>query len=396
MRALTWQGTKDVTVEEVPDPTIQEPTDAIVRITSTAICGSDLHLYNVLKPFLAAGDVLGHEPMGIVEAVGSAVTHIAPGDRVVVPFNVSCGHCFMCDRQLYSQCETTQNTDTGTGASLLGYTALYGQVPGGQAEYLRVPHADFGPIEVPEGPADDRFLYLSDILPTAWQAVKYADTEPGGTLAVLGVGPVGQFCVRSARALGVENIIAVDLVDERLALAAKHGATTIDLRDVDSVGDAIRDLTDGRGADSVVDAVGMEAHGNAVAEFTQKMATRMPDFIAKPMMENAGVDRLDALYTAIDACRRGGTVSLSGVYGGAADPMPLLTMFDKQLQFRMGQCNVKKWIDELMPYVTDDADPLGTEDLATHRVPLEDAPAMYDTFMNKEDGCIKVVIEPNG
>jgi threonine dehydrogenase-like Zn-dependent dehydrogenase len=394
VRALTWQGTKDVRVEDVPDPTIQAPTDAIVRITSTAICGSDLHLYNVLKPFLAEGDILGHEPMGIVEEVGSAVTHIAPGDRVVVPFNVSCGSCFMCDRELYSQCETTQNTDTGTGASLLGYTALYGQVPGGQAEYLRVPHADFGPIKVPEGPADDRFLYLSDILPTAWQAVKYADTEPGGTLAVLGVGPVGQFCVRSARALGVERIVAVDMVDERLALAAKHGAETIDLRDVDDAADAIRDLTSGRGADAVVDAVGMEAHGNTVAEFAQKMATRMPDAIAQPMMENVGVDRLDALYTAIDACRRGGTVSLSGVYGGAADPMPMLTMFDKQLQFRMGQCNVRKWIDDLMPFVTDAGDPLGTEDLVTHRVPLEDAPAMYETFMNKEDGCIKVVLQP--
>lgn len=394
MRALTWQGTSDVRVDDVPDPTIQEPTDAIVRITSTAICGSDLHLYNVLSPFLAPGDVLGHEPMGIVEAVGSAVTHIAPGDRVVIPFNVSCGHCYMCDRQLYSQCETTQNTDHGTGASLLGYTELYGQVPGGQAEYLRVPHADFGPIKVPEGPIDDRFLYLSDILPTAWQAVKYADVEPGGTLAVLGVGPVGQFCVRSARALGVEQIIAVDLIDERLALAAAHGATPIDLRDVDEVGDAIRDLTDGRGADAVVDAVGMEAHGNKMAEVAQAMSARMPDAIGQKMAKTMGVDRLDAVYTAIDACRRGGTVSLSGVYGGAADPMPLLQMFDKQLQFRMGQCNVKKWIDELMPYVTDDTDPLGTEDLVTHRVPLEQGPAMYETFQNKEDGCIKVILEP--
>jgi threonine dehydrogenase-like Zn-dependent dehydrogenase len=396
VRALTWQGPQDVRVEDVPDPTIQEPTDVIVRITSTAICGSDLHLYNVLKPFLQEGDVLGHEPMGIVEAVGSAVTNVAPGDRVVIPFNVSCGSCFMCDRELYSQCETTQNTDTGTGASLLGYTELYGQIPGGQAEFLRVPHGGFGAIKVPEGPIDDRFLYLSDILPTAWQAVKYADTEPGGTLAVLGVGPVGQFCVRSAQALGVEEVVAVDLVDERLALAAQHGATTIDLRDVDDVGDAIRDLTDGRGADSVVDAVGMEAHGNNVAKFAQKMTTLLPDSIGGPMAETMGVDRLSALYTAIDACRRGGTVSLSGVYGGAADPMPLLQMFDKQLQFRMGQCNVKKWIDELMPYVTDDTDPLGTEDLVTHRVPLEDAPAMYETFQNKEDGCIKVVLQPGG
>jgi threonine dehydrogenase-like Zn-dependent dehydrogenase len=394
VRALTWQGPQDVRVEDVPDPTIQEPTDAIIRITSTAICGSDLHLYNVLKPFLHPGDILGHEPMGVVEAVGSQVTNVAPGDRVVIPFNVSCGRCYMCERELYSQCETTQNREHGTGASLFGYTELYGQVPGGQAEYLRVPFADFMPIKVPEGPSEDRFLYLSDILPTAWQAVKYADTEPGGTIAVLGAGPVGQFCVRSAQAQGVERVIAVDLVDERLALAAQHGATTIDLRDVDDVGEAIRDLTDGRGADSVVDAVGMEAHGSGVAEFVQKMAARMPDAIAKPMMQKAGVDRLNAVYTAIDACRRGGTVSLAGVYGGAADPMPMLQMFDKQLQLRMGQCNVKKWIDELMPFVTDPADPLGTEDLVTHRAPLEDAPTMYETFQNKEDGCIKVVLEP--
>ncbi|MEX1177283.1 MAG: zinc-dependent alcohol dehydrogenase [Nitriliruptor sp.] len=396
MRALTWQGTQDVRVEDVPDPTIQAPTDAIVRITSTAICGSDLHLYNVLNPFMKAGDVLGHEPMGIVEAVGAQVTHIAPGDRVVIPFNISCGHCFMCDRELFSQCETTQNTDHGTGASLFGFSELYGSVPGGQAEYLRVPHADFGPIKVPEGPKDDRFLYLSDILPTAWQGVKYADTEAGGTLAVLGAGPVGQFCVRSARAQGVENVIAVDLVPERLALAAAHGATTIDLREVDSVGDAIRDLTAGRGADSVVDAVGMEAHGNQVAKFGQKAAGLLPDAVGQALVKAAGVDRLSAVYTAVDACRRGGTVSLSGVYGGAADPMPMMQMFDKQLQFRMGQCNVKKWIDELMPYVTDDADPLGTEDLVTHRVPLEEAPGMYETFQDKEDGCIKVVLTPNG
>ncbi|MTV26299.1 glutathione-dependent formaldehyde dehydrogenase [Nitriliruptoraceae bacterium ZYF776] len=395
MRAVTWQGTQKVTVEDVPDPRIEAPTDAIVRITSTAICGSDLHLYQVLSPFMHAGDILGHEPMGIVEEVGAGVTNLAPGDRVVIPFNISCGSCFMCDRQLYSQCETTQVTEFGKGASLFGYTEMYGQVPGGQAELLRVPHADFGPIKVPDGPIDDRFLYLSDILPTAWQAVKYADPEPGGTLAVLGVGPVGQFAVRSAKvATEADQVIAVDLVPERLALAAKHGATTIDLREVDDVGDAIRELTDGRGADAVVDAVGMEAHGNSTAKWMQKMTAVLPDAISKPMTEKMGIDRLSALYTAIDACRRGGTVSLSGVYGGAADPLPMLDLFDKQLQVRMGQCNVRKWTDEILPYCTDDADPLGTEDLVTHRVPLADAPGMYETFQSKDDGCIKVVLDP--
>jgi threonine dehydrogenase-like Zn-dependent dehydrogenase len=394
VRAVTWQGPKNISVENVPDPVIEQPTDAIVKITSTAICGSDLHLYEPLGAFMHEGDVIGHEPMGIVEAVGSEVTDIAPGDRVVIPFNIACGHCWMCDRQLYSQCETTQNYQHGMGASLLGYTELYGQVPGGQAEYLRVPHADFGPIKVPEGPADDRFLYLSDILPTAWQAVKYADVEEGGSLAVLGAGPVGQFAVRSAKALGIEDVYVVDLVPERLALAAKHGAQTVDLRDVDDVGDALRELTGGRGPDAVVDAVGMEAHGTKSAEFAQKAAEKLPDAVAKPVMETAGVDRLDAMTTAIDAVRRGGTVSLSGVYGGAADPLPMLTMFDKQIQLRMGQCNVKAWIDDLLPLVTDDADPLGTADLATHRIGIDEAPAAYETFQKKEDGCIKVVISP--
>ncbi len=396
MRAVTWQGPRNVTVEDVPDPTIEQPTDAIVRITSTAICGSDLHLYEPLAPFMQTGDILGHEPMGVVEAVGSEVSHIAPGDRVVIPFNISCGHCWMCERGLQSQCETTQNTQAGTGASLFGYTELYGHVPGAQAELLRVPHADYGPIPVPEGPSDDRFLFLSDILPTAWQGVRYAQVEPGDSLAVIGVGPVGQFAVRCARAMGIEQVIAVDRVPERLRLAAEHGAVTIDTEDVgdDGVGDALRELTGGRGPDAVVDAVGMEAHGSGVAGFAQKLVSVLPDAIAKPMTEHLGVDRTAALISAIDGVRRGGTVSLSGVYGGAATPMPLLTLFDKQITIRQGQCNVKRWIDELMPYVTDDADPLGTEDLTTHRAPLTDAPGLYETFRDKADECIKVVLTP--
>ena len=265
MKAVTWHGKRDVRVEQVPDPRIEKPTDAIVRITSSAICGSDLHLYEVLTMFMHEGDILGHEPMGIVEEVGPEVTHIAPGDRVVIPFNISCGSCFMCDRQLYAQCETTQNVAHGRGASLFGYTELYGRVPGGQAEYLRVPHADFGPVKVPEGPPDERFLYLSDILPTAWQGVKWADVGPGDTLAVFGLGPVGQFAVRSAQHLGVEQVIGIDLVDERLELARKHGIEVLDARRIDDLPGALADLTHGRGPDGVLDAVGMEAHGGTVA-----------------------------------------------------------------------------------------------------------------------------------
>ncbi|MEP7762333.1 zinc-dependent alcohol dehydrogenase [Sanguibacter sp. 25GB23B1] len=395
MRALTWQGKEDVQVVDVPDPTIQEPTDAIVRITSTAICGSDLHLYTVLGAFIDAGDVLGHEPMGIVEEVGSGVTHIRPGDRVVVPFNVSCGSCWMCSRGLQSQCETTQVRDQGTGASLLGYTKLYGQVAGGQAEYLRVPQAHYGPVQVPDdGSPDERYLYLSDVLPTAWQAVKYADIPPGGSVTVLGLGPIGQMSARIARHLGAEQVIAVDRVPERLEMARRHGIDTIDLRTTKDVAEAVRELTAGRGTDAVIDAVGMEAHGSPLAKGVQLGASFLPDALAKPMIKKLGIDRLAALHTAMEVVRRGGTVSISGVYGGAVDPMPMMQMFDKQLTLRMGQANVKRWIDDVLPLAADVLDPLGVLDLRTHRVSLEDAPAAYSTFQKKEDGCIKVVLDP--
>src|SRR4051812_21019411 len=261
MKALTWHGNRDVRVDTVEDPTIQEPTDAIIRVTSSGLCGSDLHLYEVLGAFIDPGDILGHEPMGVVEAVGSEVTNIAPGDRVVIPFNVSCGHCFMCDHGLQSQCETTQVHEYDTGASLLGYTKLYGQVAGGQAEYLRVPQAHYGPIKVPEGPSDDRFVYLSDVLPTAWQAVEYADVPDGGSLLVLGLGPIGEMCTRIAQHRGVGHVIGLDLVPERLERAASHGVRAIDIEQTDAIPALIRDATDGRGPDSVIDAVGMEAHG---------------------------------------------------------------------------------------------------------------------------------------
>ncbi|HSP29424.1 MAG TPA: zinc-dependent alcohol dehydrogenase [Ilumatobacteraceae bacterium] len=396
MRAVVWHGKRDVRVDTVPDPVIQEPTDAIVRITSSGLCGSDLHLYEVLGPFLDPGDILGHEPMGVVEAVGSNVHHIAVGDRVVVPFNISCGHCFMCDAGLQSQCETTQVHEQGSGAALFGYTKLYGQVAGGQAEYLRVPHADYGPIPVPAGPADDRFVLLSDVLPTAWQAVEYAAVPDGGTLVVIGLGPIGDMSCRIAALRGVERIIGIDLVPERLQRVAARGVDVVDLSTFDDQADlvaAIRNETNGRGPDAVIDAVGMEAHGSAGAAFVQKMTGMLPDRVAERLMKTAGIDRLAALQLAIELVRRGGTISLSGVYGGMADPLPMLVMFDKQIQLRMGQANVRRWTDQILPLLVD-ADPLGVDAFVTHHLPLEAAPDAYSSFQKKQDGMIKVMFHP--
>ncbi|MBA9006112.1 zinc-dependent alcohol dehydrogenase [Thermomonospora cellulosilytica] len=393
MKAVTWHGKRDVRVEQVPDPALKEPTDAIVRITTTAICGSDLHLYEVLGPFIGEGDILGHEPMGIVEEVGPEVSHIRPGDRVVIPFNISCGHCHMCGLQLYAQCETTQVRDQGMGAALFGYTKLYGEVPGGQAEYLRVPQAQFGPIKVPEGMPDERFVYLSDVLPTSWQAVAWADIPPGGSVTVLGLGPIGQMCARIARHLGY-RVIGVERVHERVEMARRHGIEVLDPGRADVAGDEIRDMTDGRGTDAVIDAVGMEAHGSPGAKLAQTMTGLMPDRAAAGLMQRAGVDRLAALNQAIDIVRRGGTISIIGVYGGMTDPLPMLRLFDKGVTLRMGQAHVKRWIDDLMPLVTDPADPLGTEDLATHRLPLDQAPHGYEIFQKKRDGAIKVLLKP--
>ncbi|KIC70300.1 zinc-dependent alcohol dehydrogenase [Kocuria rhizophila] len=394
MRALTWQGLGDVRVENVPDPVLQDPTDAIVRVTSTAICGSDLHLYGVLGPYMHKNDVLGHEFMGIVEEVGSEVSSLKPGDRVVVPFVIACGHCWMCDRGLFAACETTQMREMGTGAALFGFSSLYGAVPGGQAEMVRVPHADFGPVKLPQDFDDERFLYLSDILPTAWQGVKYANVGEQDTLAVLGLGPVGQLAVRSAKLQGVQRVIAVDLVDERLATAKSWGVETVDLREVDDVSETLREMTDGRGPDSVLDAVGMEAHGNPVAEKIVAGAARLPKALGRKTIETVGIDRLDALHTAIHSVRRAGTLSLSGVYGGMADPMPMMEMFDKGITMRMGQCHVRHWTDELLEIASRPEDVLGLESLATHHVSLDDAPEAYKMFQEKKDGCLKVVLKP--
>ncbi|MEU7718794.1 zinc-dependent alcohol dehydrogenase [Streptomyces tibetensis] len=396
MRAVTWQGKRDVRVENVPDPTIQEPTDAIIRITSTGLCGSDLHLYEVLTPFMTPGDILGHEPMGIVEEVGAGVQDLQVGDRVVVPFQIACGNCWMCLTGLPTQCETTQVQGEGMGAALFGYTRLYGSVPGAQAEYLRVPQAQFGPIKVPEGPADDRFVYLSDVLPTAWQAVAYAAVPEGGSVAVLGLGPIGDMACRVAQVQGAGRVFGVDLVPDRLRRAKARGVETFDLRSFDDekeLVEAIRDQTDGRGPDAVIDAVGTEAHGSAAARLVQNAAAVLPRKLGGPIAERFSVDRLAALHTAIELVRRGGTISLSGVYGGMADPLPLLTLFDKQIQMRMGQANVRRWTDDIIPYLTDE-DPLGVDDFATHRVPLSEAAHAYEMFQRKQDGAVKVIMQP--
>ena len=393
MRAMTYRGPYKLRVEEKDKPRIEHPNDAIVQVQLAAICGSDLHLYEVLGMFMEEGDILGHEPIGIVEEVGPEVTHIQPGDRVVIPFNIACGHCFMCGQGLHSQCETTQVRDQGMGAALFGYTKLYGEVPGGQAEFLRVPQAQFTPLKVPEGPPDERFVYLSDVLPTSWQAVEYADIPDGGSVAVFGLGPIGDMSSRIALHRG-HRVIAVDLVPERIERARRHGVEVLDTRDHDDIAEVIREMTNGRGPDSVIDAVGMEAHGSPGAGVAQQLAGLLPDSVAQGVIEEAGVDRLSVFYAAINTVRRGGAISLSGVYGGMADPLPMLTLFDKQIQLRMGQTNVKHWVDDLMPLLTGDDDPLGVEGFATHVLPLDQAPHGYEIFQKKQDGAIKILLRP--
>lgn len=394
MKAVTWQGKRDVQVLEVPDPVLIEPTDAIIAVTSTCICGSDLHLYEVMAPVMQKGDILGHEAMGIVQEVGSEVKNIAPGDRVVIPFNVSCGHCYMCTKGLQSQCETTQVKEFGRGAALLGYSKLYGQIPGGQAEYLRVPHADYGAIKVPKGPSDDRFLYLSDVLPTAWQAVEYANVEPGSTIAVLGLGPIGDMASRIATNRGI-NVIGIDRIAERLERTASFGVgAVLNLDDdPDNLTERVRELTNGRGPDAVIEAVGFEAHGSTAEKLAQDIAGLMPKALSSSMLQKGGIDRLSALYSAFDMVRRGGTVSISGVYAGNMDIIPMDTLFDKQLTLRMGQANVRRWTEDIRALLTDD-DPLGVDTFASHHLTLDEAPMAYEKFQKKEDGFVKVVLHP--
>ncbi len=380
MKAVVWQGPRKVGVSDVDDPRIEEPTDAVIRITATAICGSDLHLYdNGAAMAMKPGDVLGHEPMGVVEEVGSAVSHIRPGDRVVVPFNISCGSCFMCSRQLYSQCETTQNLDGRKGAALFGYTHMYGGVPGAQAEYLRVPQAHFGPMKIEDGVPELAALLLSDVLPTAWQAVIYADIPPGGTVAIFGLGPIGQMCARIARHLGASRVIGIDRFADRLALAQEYGVEVIDYSRMDDVTDAVKAVTDGRGADSVIEAVGMDADGSKADRLLQTLKIQP--------------DRMIAVHQALGSVRRGGTVSVVGVYGGPMPAFPLGDLFDKQITLRWGQANVRRWTDELQRLLAD-GDPLDAAGLVTTEAPLAEAPEMYKAFRKKDPGVVKVVLRP--
>lgn len=374
---------RKVSVDEVPDPKIEQPTDAIIKVTATGICGSDLHLYDhgatmAMKP----GDIIGHEAMGVVEEVGSEVSHIAPGDRVVVPFNISCGHCFMCSRGLYSQCEETQNLKGRKGGSLFGYTHMYGGVPGGQAQYLRVPMAHFGPIRVDDSIPEMAAVLVSDVLPTSWQAVKYADVEPGSTVVVYGLGPIGQMSSRIALHHGAGRVIGVDIVAERLQMAARHGIEPLDATQFDSPGDviaAIEQLTKGRGADSVIDAVGMDAAGSA------------PDRVLQTLKVQP--DRLIGLRQSLGSVRRGGTVSVIGVYSMWFPNFPIGDLFDKQITIRWGQANVRRWTADILE-VLRDGDPWDAAGLVTNQAPLESAPHLYEAFKRKEDGVVKVVLRP--
>jgi len=389
MRALVWHSTGDVRHETVPDPTIVDPTDAIVRITATCICGSDLHLYDGYMPTMEEGDVLGHEPMGIVEEVGSAVTKLKKGDRVVVPFTISCGQCWFCQHGLFSLCDTSNPNAAMAAkimghspAGLFGYSHMLGGFPGGQAEYLRGPFADVGPVKIPDGLPDEQVVFLSDIYPTGYMAAENADIEPGDTVAVWGCGPVAQFAIRSAWMLGAGRVIAIDRVPERLAMAEAGKAETLNYEQVE-VYDALQEMTNGRGPDRCIDAVGSEAHssmglGNLYDKVKQQVR-----------LEN---DRPHVFREALKCCRKGGTLSVPGVYIGFADKIPLGTMMNKAITIKTGQTHVPRYTEPLLQKIVDgEIDP---SFVVTHTKPLECGPEMYKTFRDKEDGCIKVVLKP--
>ena len=389
MKALTWHGQGDVRVDTHPDPTIEHPSDAVIRVTSTAICGSDLHLFDGFVPMMKEGDIIGHEPMGIVEDVGSAVTHLKRGDRVVVPFTISCGHCWFCDQTLYSLCDTSnpkpENARAAMGhspAGIFGYSHLLGGIPGGQAEYLRVPHADIGPIKVPDSLSDEQVLFLSDIFPTGYMAAENADIEPGDTVAVWGCGPVGQFAIQSAWMLGAGRVIAIDRIPERLRMAETHGrAETINYEEA-GVYDTLMDLTGGRGPDRCIDAVGAEAHAASDVKTLLDKAKNVA---------RLNTDRPYVLMEAIRSCRKGGTISVPGVYVDVVT-IPFGAAMNKGLTFKMGQTHVQRYLEPLLKKVEDgEIDP---SFVITHTAPLEKAPEMYETFRDKEDECIKVVLKP--
>jgi threonine dehydrogenase-like Zn-dependent dehydrogenase len=389
MKALTWHGKGDIRCDSVPDPAIEDARDAVIRVTACAICGSDLHIYGGIIPGMEHGDVLGHESMGEVVEVGSGVGNLKVGDRVVVPFTISCGECFFCKRGFFSGCERT-NPDRDKAAKLwgnspgglFGYSHLLGGYAGGQAEYLRVPYADVGPIKVPDGLTDEQALFLSDIFPTGYMAAEFCDIQPGDTIAIWGCGPVGQMAIRSAFLLGAERVIAIDTVPERLALARAGGALTLDFHDED-IYDRIMELTHGRGADGCIDAVGTEADATASAD-------SMVDRVKTALF--MGTDRPHVLRQAIHCCRNFGTVSIVGVYGGLLDKVPMGSAINRGLRFRMAQTPVQHYLPMLLDRIQNgDIDP---SFVITHRASLEEGPDLYKTFRDKQDGCIKVVLKP--
>jgi len=389
MKALTWCGPRDVRVETVPDPKILQPRDAIVKVTSTCICGSDLHLYGGWIPAMKPGDILGHEFMGEVVELGSEVKNLQVGDRVVVPFTICCGGCFFCKRGLWSCCDNTnpnaavaEQAYGFTTAGLFGFSHLTGGYAGGQAQYVRVPYADVGPMKVPGDLPDEKVIFLTDIFPTGYMAAENCDIKPDDTVAVWGAGPVGQFAIKSAIMLGAAQVVAIDGVPERLRMAAQAGAITIDMND-EYVYEKLLDLTGGRGPDACIDCVGMEASGHTIDAYVDK---------AKAAMLLA-TDRPHALRQAINCCRKGGVVSIPGVYGGVVDKLPMGAAMQKGLTFKMGQTHVQKYLGNLMQrIVRGEIDP---SFVITHQFPLADAPMAYEKFQKKQDGCIKVVLKPN-
>ena len=391
MKAVCWFGKEKLSVETVPDPQILNPRDAIVKVTSTAICGSDLHLYNNLIPTMAKGDILGHEFMGEVVETGSGVTNLKAGDRVIVPFTIACGNCFFCRKDLWSLCDNSNpNAKLAekffgyTTSGLFGYSHLTGGYSGGQAEYVRVPFADIGPFKVPDELSDEQVLFLTDIFPTGYMAAENCQIEPGDTVAIWGCGPVGQFAIKSAYLLGAERVIAIDRVPERLAMARIEGkADTINYEEVDDLHETLKEMTGGIGPDSCMDAVGLEAHGtNLSASY---------DWVKNKT--GLATDRLTALRQAIFSCRKGGTVSVPGVYGGLLDKVPFGAFMQKGLTMKTGQTHVMRYLPTLLNHIQNgDIDP---SFVITHRIKLSEAPDYYEIFEKKKDDCIKVVMKPD-
>ncbi len=389
MKALCWFGKNDVRVENVPDPKILNQSDAVIKITSTAICGSDLHLYNGYIPTMEKGDIMGHEFMGVVEEVGSEVKKLKKGDRVVVPFTIACGNCFFCEKELFSLCDNS-NPNAGVAAALygqspsglFGFSHMLGGYAGGQAEYARVPFADVGPIKVPDELKDEQVLFLSDIFPTAYMAAENCNIQPGDTVAIWGAGPVGLLAIKSAFMQGAERVISIDSVEERMALARQAGAETLDFNDERGVLEVLKEMTGGRGPDSCMDAVGLEAHGTSMGAIYDRI--KASAFLA--------TDRPNVMRQAIMACRKGGYVSIPGVYGGLLDKIPMGASFNKGLTLKMGQTHVQRYLKPLLGKIKGgEIDP---SFIITHRMALEDAPQGYESFKHKQDNCIKIVLKP--